>query len=183
MTVLFVSHETTLSGAPMQLLHLVRWFNREGWKVAFAAPEPGPISDLVAADGIEISFHPDLLEESSEPELRKLVARFDAVVANTIVSWRVVRAAHAEKKPVLWYLHETLVAVRLIREIPQMGTTLELANLLVTPTRQTARVFEGITHTPIEVVPYGIPDPVLRGGDASSGSGFSFCGLSSIESR
>ena len=28
---------------------------------------------------------------------------------------------------------------------------------MVTPTRQTARILEGMTHTPIEVVPYGIP--------------------------
>ena len=129
----------------------------EGWNLLVAAPESGPISDLLAADGVPLVIHPGLLEEAGHRKLRELAARHDVVVANTIISWAAVRAAHLEGKPVIWYLHETLVAVRLIRQIPEMGPTLELATLLVTPTRQTARIFEGITHTAIEVVPYGIP--------------------------
>ncbi len=154
---LFISHETTLTGAPIQLLHLVRWLKNNGWDLLVAAPEPGPISELLATDGIPTTIHPNLLEEPGYAKLRELAAQSDVVLANTIVSWRAVRAAHAEKKPVIWYLHETLVAVRLIRQIPQIGPALELATLLVTPTRQTARVYQGITTTPIEVVPYGIP--------------------------
>ncbi len=155
--VLFVSHETTLTGAPIQLLHLVRRLHKEGWNLLVAAPESGPISDLLAADGVPLVIHPGLLEEEGHEKLRELAAQHDVVVANTIISWAAVRAAHLEGKPVIWYLHETLVAVRLIRQIPEIGPTLELATLLVTPTRQTARIYEGITHTPIEVVPYGIP--------------------------
>jgi glycosyltransferase involved in cell wall biosynthesis len=180
--VLFVSHETTLTGAPIQLLHLVRWLQKEGWDLAVVAPEPGPISDLLVADGIRVVIHPGLLEEPGHEKLRELSAPFDVVVANTIISWPAVRAAHLEGKPVIWYLHETLVAVRLIRQIAQMGPTLELATLLVTPTRQTARIFQGITRTPIEVVPYGIPlaRPVAR----EDGDGpISFITAASVEPR
>ncbi|HEX4640472.1 MAG TPA: glycosyltransferase, partial [Chthoniobacterales bacterium] len=76
-----------------------------------------------------------------------------------IASWPAIRAAHLEEKPALWYLHETLVAVRLIRAIPEMASALTMADLLVTPTQQTARVYQGLTEAPIEVVPYGIPRP------------------------
>ncbi len=155
--VLVVSHETTLTGAPIQLLHLVRWLKNEGWDLLVAAPESGPISDLLMADNVPVVIHPELLEEPGYAKLRELAAECDVTLANTIVSWRAVRAAHAEGKPVIWYLHETLVAVRLIRQILPIRPTLDLATLLVTPTRQTARVFQGITTTPIEVVPYGIP--------------------------
>src|SRR5205814_6305516 len=84
---------------------------------------------------------------------------FDVVVANTIASWPAIRAARFEGKPTLWYLHETLVAVRLIRAIPEMASALTMADLLVTPTRQTARIYQGLTEASIEVVPYGIPRP------------------------
>ncbi|MEY2497997.1 MAG: hypothetical protein QOD12_1553 [Verrucomicrobiota bacterium] len=180
--VLFVSHETTLTGAPIQLLHLVRRLHQEGWNLLVAAPESGPISDLLTADGVPLVIHPGLLEEEGHPKLRELAAQHDVVVANTIISWAAVRAAHLEGKPVIWYLHETLVAVRLIRQIPEMEPTLELATLLVTPTRQTARIFEGITRTPIEVVPYGIPAAGLvdkNGKDAP----VSFVTAASIEPR
>jgi glycosyltransferase involved in cell wall biosynthesis len=180
--VLFVSHETTLTGAPIQLLHLVRWLHNEGWKLLVAAPESGPISDLLAVDGVPFVIHPGLLEEAGHEKLRELAGLHDVVVANTIISWAAVRAAHLEGKPVIWYLHETLVAVRLIRQIPEMGPTLELATLLVTPTRQTARIFEGITHTPVEVVPYGIPAvrAIQKNGADSHKS---FITLASIERR
>jgi glycosyltransferase involved in cell wall biosynthesis len=180
--VLFVSHETTLTGAPIQLLHLVRWFQKNGWDPVVVAPEAGPISDLLVADGVRVDIHPGLLEEPEHKKLRALSAQFDVVVANTIVSWPAVRAAHLEGKPVVWYLHETLVAVRLIRQITPIGPTLEMATVLVTPTRQTARVFESITQTPIEVVPYGIP--AARVVATSPGDGpMTFLTAASIEAR
>jgi glycosyltransferase involved in cell wall biosynthesis/GT2 family glycosyltransferase len=179
---LFVSHETTLTGAPIQLLHLVRRLREDGWDLAVAAPEAGPISELIAADGVTIVIHPGLLEEPGQKKLRELSAQFDVVVANTIISWPAVRAAHLEGKPVIWYLHETLVAVRLIRQIPAIAPTLELATLIVTPTRQTARIFEGITHTPIEVVPYGIP-PARPAGREDRDGPITFITAASVEPR
>lgn len=180
--VLFVSHETTLTGAPIQLLHLARRLHQDGWDLAVAAPEAGPISELLAADGVTVIIYPDLVEVPGEEKLRELSAQFDVVVANTIVSWRAVRAAHSEGKPAIWYLHETLVAVRLMREIPEMRPTLELATLLVTPTRQTARIYEGLTHTPIEVVPYGIPDLQGTAGKADERE-MTFITLATVEAR
>jgi glycosyltransferase involved in cell wall biosynthesis len=176
-----VSHETTLTGAPIQLLHLARAFHADGWKLQVAAPERGPISDLLAADGVPVLIHPGLLEEPEQTKLRELVADFDVVLANTIVSWNAVRAAHAENKPVVWYLHETLVAIRLIRQIAEIGPTLHLATLLVTPTDRTAQVFQGLTNTPVAVVPYGIPTPAS--GSKQTGERKTFITLASIEPR
>jgi glycosyltransferase involved in cell wall biosynthesis len=180
--ILVVSHETTLTGAPIQLVHLVRALVRDGWNLQVAAPEAGPISDTLVADGVPVVFQPDLLEEPGYARLRVLANDADVVLANTIVSWRAVRAAHAERKPVIWYLHETLVAVRLIRQIPEIGPTLELASMLVTPTEQTARIFQGITTTPVEVVPYGIP-PVGPDRRTSGARHSSFLTLASLEPR
>jgi glycosyltransferase involved in cell wall biosynthesis len=180
--VLFVSHETTLTGAPIQLLHLVRWLQRDGWDLAVVAPEAGPISDLLVADGLTVIIHPGLLEEPGQEKLRELSTQFDVVMANTIVSWPAVRAAHLEGKPAIWYLHETLVAVRLIRQIPQIGPALELATLLVTPTPQTARIFQGFTRTPIEVVPYGIP-PAMTASENIGERPITFITAASVEAR
>jgi glycosyltransferase involved in cell wall biosynthesis len=180
--VLFVSHETTLTGAPIQLLHLVRWLQKDGWDLTVVAPEPGPISDLLLANGIRVVIHPRLLEEPGHQKLRELSAQFDVVVANTIISWPAVRAAHLEGKPVIWYLHETLVAVRLIRQIAQMRPTLELATLLVMPTRQTARIFQGLSRTPIEVVPYGIPAAATAARNNGDGC-VTFITAASVEPR
>ena len=155
--VLCVSHETTLSGAPVQLVHLVRWLRKSGWEVNVAAPEPGPISELLSEDGSEVILDKNLLTDLTFARLRALCRMHDVVIANTIVSWPAVQAAHRENIPVIWYLHETREAVRLLRLIPEIRPTLHLADVLVTPTQQTARVYEGLSRTPIEVIPYGIP--------------------------
>ncbi|MCA1658963.1 MAG: glycosyltransferase [Verrucomicrobiaceae bacterium] len=157
--VLFVSHETTLSGAPIQLVHLAGWLHKAGWDISVASPDEGPISEMLTAAGVATVMEPTLLTDLEHGWLRERCGEFDVIVANTIASWPAVRAAHLERRPVLWYLHETLVAVRLIQAIPEMRSALGMADLLVTPTQQTARVYEGLTEAPIEVVPYGIPSP------------------------
>ena len=80
--VLFFSHETTLSGAPMQLLHLLPWLRHRGWAIAMAAPEPGPISELLAAEGITTVVDEAMLTEPSQTRLQQICAKFDVVVAN-----------------------------------------------------------------------------------------------------
>ncbi|MGI8481292.1 MAG: glycosyltransferase, partial [Chthoniobacterales bacterium] len=157
--ILFVSHETTLSGAPMQLLHFLPWLRDRGWEIALAAPEPGPISELLQAQGVPVVIDGTLFTDPARVRLQEICAGFDLVVANTIVSWAAVRVAHRLHKPVIWYLHETLVAVRLMREIPEIRPTLLMADLLITPTQRTAEIYRDITHAPIVVVPYGIPTP------------------------
>ena len=179
--VLFVSHETTLSGAPIQLVHLVRWLKKAGWEVAVAAPDTGPISEMLAEDGITTVIEPTLLTDLEHTKLREFCRDYDVIVANTIASWPAVRAAHLEKRPVLWYLHETQVAVRLVRAISEIRPAMKMANVLVTPTRQTARVYEGLTLAPIEVVPYGIPKPPVAPGPKNDS--ICFVTLGSFEPR
>ena len=179
--VLFVSHETTLSGAPIQLVHLAGWLQTAGWNICVATPDEGPISEMLAAAGVPAVVEPTLLTDLDHAWLRKQCRDFDVIVANTIASWPAVRAAHLEKRPSLWYLHETLVAVRLLQAIPEMRSALKLADLLVTPTQQTARIYQGLTDAPIEVVPYGIPRP--PGSSGSESGAERFLTLGSFEPR
>ncbi len=123
-----------------------------------AAPEQGPISELLQARGIEVILDSSFLTDPARARLGELVRDYDLVVANTLASWPMVRASHAAGVPVIWYLHETLVAFDLIRKIPAIEPTFALADLLITPTRQTARIYQDIARTKVEVVPYGIPE-------------------------
>jgi len=156
---LFVSHETTLSGAPIQLLHFLPWLRDRGWHVVFAAPEPGPISEMLEKEGITILLDETLLTDSDHTRLQKMVLGADVVIANTIVSWPAVRAAFRRRVPVIWYLHETLVANWLMGQIPEIQPTLRLADLLITPTERTVAIYRNLTKTRVAVVPYGIPVP------------------------
>ena len=170
--VLFFAHETTWSGAPIQLLHLVGWLRRNSWEVAVAVPKPGkaesgPISDELRRIGVGIFPVLDLSAPADLAELGALCAQFDVVVANTLVMWAAVRAAHEQGIPAVWYIHESLVAHHLIAHFPEIKPALELADVLIMPTRRTAQLYTTLTDRPIEVVPYGIPG--LRAPDKPAG--------------
>lgn len=180
--ILLVSHEMTLSGAPLALSYLGSWLKRRGWQPLVASPERGPICDRLEDSGVGFEINPTLLTDPKREKLRALCRESDVVVANTITSWPAVEAGHRENVPVIWYLHETLVAVRFIKEISQVRSALELAHLLVVPTRQTGCVLQGTTRTRIEVVPYGIPEPPNATPRADS-QAVSFVALGSFEPR
>ena len=172
--VLFFAHETTWSGAPIQLFHLVSWLKRHGWEVAVAVPkqstaESGPISLELQQIGVEVF---PVIDLSAQPDLLGLGAlcrRFDIVVANTLVMWAPVRAASEQSIPVIWYIHESLVAHHLIAHIPEIKPALGLADILIMPTRRTAQLYATLVDRPIEVLPYGIP-PAQVGPDILKGN-------------
>jgi glycosyltransferase involved in cell wall biosynthesis len=160
--VLFFAHETTWSGAAIQLLHLITWLKGRGYQMTVAAPQPataecGPISAELVRRGVETL---PILNLSGEPDLaalRSLCAQFDVVIANTLVMWAAVRAAFEEGTPVIWYIHESLVAEQLIAQVPEIRPALQLADIVVVPAGRTAKLYTSRTTRPIEVVPYGIP--------------------------
>jgi len=160
-------HETTWSGAPIQLFHLATWLRQKGWELSAIvpktnSPQSGPIVSHLAALGIEIF---PILDWSVAPNLealRALCAQFDCVIANTLVMWAAVRAANDTATPVIWYIHETLLLWRLLEISPEIRPTLALPDLLVTPTEHTAQLYRPLTKRPIAVVPYGIPPVQIR---------------------
>lgn len=163
MKILFFMHETTWSGAPIQLFHLITWLKDHGQEVAVAVPKPdtaesGPISDELAQAGVPTFPIVNLAAAPDLAEMKRLCAEFDVVVANTLVMWAAVRAANEQGVPVIWYIHESLVAQHLIAQIPEIQPALALADLLVMPTRRTAQLYANWIDRPIEVVPYGIPE-------------------------
>src|SRR5262245_51819439 len=162
--ILFFAHETTWSGAPIQLFHLVSWFREKGWAIGVATPKPhtseaGPISAELERIGIEIFPVLDLSVQPDLVELATLCACFDVVIANTLVMLAPVGAAKENGIPVIWYIHETQVAQQLMVHIPEIHPQHRRADLLIMPTHRTAQLYSGLTPRPIEVVPYGIPWP------------------------
>ncbi len=162
---LFVSHEATLSGAPMQLLHLARWWQARGRDFTVALPEKGPLLDLLEAAGVATVLDEELLRDWEHRSLRRLARDHDLVVANSILSWGAVRAAFREEKQSLWYVHETLVVPEMIRRIPEIGETLLRPSLIVVPTVRAGYMFAPLTPRPVRVIPYGIPAPACAGSE------------------
>jgi O-antigen biosynthesis protein len=170
------------------LFHLVIWLKAHSWNVSVVVPklttrESGPITDKLVQNGIDVFPIIDLSRPLDLPELRSLCRNFDVVIANTLVMWAPVQAAHAEGLPTIWYIHESLVGQQLIMQFPEIRPTLEMADLLVTPTRRTAELYAPFTQRPIEILPYGIPTTSPPKIIVTRNNSLTFLLLGSYESR
>ncbi|PZR71931.1 MAG: hypothetical protein DLM73_14575, partial [Chthoniobacterales bacterium] len=157
---LFVSHDLSLSGAPMMLFHAAAWCKRQGMFVVVMAPEDGPLRGKYEAEGITLIIDP--LVETEHESCAAFARNFDCVVANTIRSGAVVRAMKGEPVPLVWWLHEPgSVGEHYLREEPKLRAAMPLPDVLFAPSERTAAVYSPFTESPVKCLRNAIPD--LRG--------------------
>jgi hypothetical protein len=87
---LFVSHDLSLSGAPMMLFHAALWCRDRGDFVVVMAPEAGPLGEKFKAAGIPLIVDP--LVEAEHESFGRFAREFHCVIANTVFSAPAVRA-------------------------------------------------------------------------------------------
>ena len=180
---LFVSHDLSLSGAPMMLFHAAAWCKRHGMFVAVMAPEDGPLREKFEGEGIPLIIDP--LVETEHESFAAFARHFDCVLANTIRSGAVVRALKKEGVPVVWWLHEPgSVGEHYLREESKLRAAMPLADLLLAPSEQTAGVYRSHTDSPVKCLRNAIPDVGTQAGPPRNGSDpLRFVLLASIEPR
>jgi glycosyltransferase involved in cell wall biosynthesis len=179
---LFVSHDLSLSGAPMMLFHAAAWCRRHGMFIAVIAPEDGPLREKFEAEGIPLIIDP--LVETEHESFAAFARHFDCVVANTIRTSAVVRALKKEEVPVVWWLHEPgSVGEHYLREERKLRAAMPLADLLLAPSERTASIYRPYTESPVKCLQNSIPD---LGGAAPQGpasASLRFLLLASVEPR
>jgi GT2 family glycosyltransferase len=158
---LFVTHDLSLSGAPMMLLHAASWCQQNGFFVLVVAPEDGPLRRKIEEAGIPLIIDP--LVETRHESFTRFARDFDCIVANTILTEAVVRAMQGQGTPVAWWLHEPgWVAEHYLGEDQELRTVLSLPDLILAPSERTAGVYRPYTARPVECIRNAIPDTGKR---------------------
>ena len=114
---LLVSHEASLTGAPMALRYMGLSLLRQKIVPIFLTPIDGGIVNELQRDGIVTIVFPDLLpfvqpwmtKRASKDSLDLIYAIrniFDIVIANTIITAPIVSQLVDTDTPVLWWIHE-----------------------------------------------------------------------------
>jgi GT2 family glycosyltransferase/uncharacterized protein (UPF0335 family) len=181
---LFVSHDLSLSGAPMMLFHAARWCRNNGVFVLVMAPQDGPLGDKLKAEGIPLIIDP--LIETEDVSFSRFARDFDCIVANTILSWAVVDAMQHENVPIAWWLHEPASSgERCIRMYPKLRAALPLPDMLFAPSEQTAAAYRSFTDRPVRCLRNATPDLGLErnGAEDATGRPLRFLLLGGIEKR
>ncbi len=181
---LFISHDLSLSGAPILMLHLARWCRANGFFVTVMAPADGPLRAQYEAVGIPLILDPLIMKEHES--FLQFLRNFDALLANTIQGWPAIRAAKKEGVPALWWLHETLVGEHYLREDINLRSSIREADVIFTPAARTAAVYRPFTDRTPRRIAYGIPDlgrpPASTPPPATAGA-LRFLLLGSVEPR
>src|SRR5205823_11991825 len=168
---LFVTHDLSLSGAPIILSHLAKWCKARGIFATVMSPADGParaifvkagvpvIVDSVVATGYDrfIQFGQQSLSRSHE-SFTAFARNFDCVITSTIFSAPLIHDATAKSIPHFWWIHEGLVGDHFIRKFPILASTIGLAEFIVTPDQRSRQIYQPYTSHPIRVLRYGIPD-------------------------
>ncbi|MHC5306250.1 glycosyltransferase [Bartonella sp. LJL80] len=110
--VLLVSHDLTNSGAPRVVVEMAKALSKEGYFVVIASCEDGPLRHELQSLGFNVIV--DSLLFTMHESVLSFARNFDIVIANTVVSWPIVKQLD-QTVPVLWYIHE----VELISELAE----------------------------------------------------------------
>lgn len=173
---LFVTHDLSLSGAPILLLHLARWCAQDRLRVAVLSPLDGAVRNEFR----DLEFIVDEHAASNQRRFLSVARDFDCVVANTIRNAAVVDWSKASRLPVIWWLHETRLGERILRRNPETMRALACAELIVAPCEETMRVYQPHTTRALRKLVSGIPVPNVQ---PSQKRGIKFLNLGTIEHR
>ncbi|MBR5116018.1 MAG: glycosyltransferase, partial [Lachnospiraceae bacterium] len=102
---LFVTHQLSLSGAPLVLLSMIRCCREMGYEAEVISYLPGDLSGELDALQIPWSVCEDLLKDWQS--FYQKAQTFDAVIVNTLVAWQAVMILNHTTIPTCWWLHET----------------------------------------------------------------------------
>ena len=151
---LILSHELTMTGAPIVLVSAVPVLRSMGFEVVVLGPSDEGSLPLFLDAGAAVVTQSDCVMSSS---LWGLATSVDFVLANTVVEASAVRTLNGSFVPVLWWLHDAFAGYPFIaHQIPQ---TLESnIHICAVGSHATAAMHSVRPDFAIEQLIYGLPD-------------------------
>ena len=101
--ILVLSHELSLTGAPIVLSHAVHILQEENVQIVVISPEDGPLRKTFLQENVPVIIRKDL---DKSDEWLKWANEFDLILVNTVVPFRQIQQLGKTQKPVMWWLHD-----------------------------------------------------------------------------
>jgi glycosyltransferase involved in cell wall biosynthesis len=156
--VILVSHDMTLSGAPLMLFRFAKYLKSIGWFITVLSPKDGNLRAHYKDADIPVIIDPVALENPHE--ILHLFEPYDLIVLNTVHAWYGVHVAKRIAKPSLWLIHEPEFGADYVRGLDGIQTSFTIADALVYPSGETAQLYESFHRdNPNLILRVGIDDP------------------------
>jgi GT2 family glycosyltransferase len=153
---LFVSHDLSLSGAPLYLLHLAEWCWQNEFFVTIIAPGDGPLRQKITSAKIPLIIDP--LVATGHESFGRFIRGFDLVLANSVRTPSAIPLARRENVPVAWYIHETDVGEHYLKRDGRVRAAVPLAKLIFAASERSLSVFRPYAVCPMRKLVSGCPD-------------------------
>lgn len=104
--VLVLTHELSLTGAPLVLVQAVKVLTQSNFGVVVASPEDGPLRETYLQMKVPVIIDPLLQYDF---EYIKYAYDFNFVIVSTVVLWQCIEAFSKTSLPVLWWVHDSRI--------------------------------------------------------------------------
>ncbi len=108
--VLLITHELSLTGAPIVLQYFAESLMRDDTQVVMISPSDGPLRRQLEAKRIPTIVYDQLYYSDF---LKSNADAFDLIVPNTVVAFRCISQLESCHVPVLWWIHDSLASYQI----------------------------------------------------------------------
>ena len=149
-----LSHELTMTGAPIVLVSAIPVLRSMGYEVVVLGPSDEGSLPLFLDAGAAVVTRRDCVTSSS---LWELATSADLVIANTVVEAPAVQTLNGAFVPVLWWLHDAFAGYPFIsHKIPK--TLADNVRVCAVGSHATAAMHSVRPQFAIDQLIYGLPD-------------------------
>ncbi|MFN8243100.1 MAG: glycosyltransferase family 4 protein [Ferruginibacter sp.] len=172
----FISHDASLSGAPILLINLVKLLSTSGqYKICIIVKRGGPLNERFSQAAKTIVLKPAGYRQSGSwlvgikelfsSRLQLIRAlwnchRSEVVFSNTITNGRLLKKVARVNRNIISYIHELEEAARVFEEEHDSSLTIRLSRLLLYPSTAVAAFLKSYYHVPedkLKALPYYFP--------------------------
>jgi glycosyltransferase involved in cell wall biosynthesis len=157
---LAVSHDFTLTGAPIVLFNALQGL-KTNYDITVVSKADGELRKELQRADIQTEIVANVLSDLNVTT--NLLDNFDVLFANTLNTYFSIHAAHRSSKPSIWYIHEGHFGLQFLKTYaPAMEQAFPLASRVVMPCQFAHDLYaEWLGTRPAEIVPYGVHDQDL----------------------
>ena len=105
-SILLISHELSLTGAPVVLKDLAHVLREQGNNVAVMSPFDGAMREVFVKDGFPVILFENVYVPENQNEFLQFAECFQLIVPNTVVTFRIIPYLGTINVPVLWWIHD-----------------------------------------------------------------------------
>lgn len=100
---LLITHELSMTGAPVALQYMARQLERDGVFVTVLSPQDGPLRVEFLKDNLTVVIDSTI---TGNTEWLKWAGAFDLIVVNTVVVYQLIIQLSQINIPVIWWTHD-----------------------------------------------------------------------------